>query len=151
MTTPDGVVSLERLKSVLPEEKVTMLSLNDDYKSFETERTVIYQWLAQLSTQCRRLKSEIVELRKIVDPASADVDIHTHSTLPLLPVANSLPADEVAEYIESVETMEEIEKEALVSSLKRNGGSRRKVAEELGIAERTLYRKIKEYGLEDVK
>lgn len=151
VTTPDGVVSLERLKSVLPEEKVTMLSFNDDYKSFETERTVIYQWLAQLSTQCRRLKSEIVELRKTVDPASADVDIHTPSTLPLLPVAHSLPADEVAEYIESVETMEEIEKEALVSSLKRNGGSRRKVAEELGIAERTLYRKIKEYGLEDVK
>lgn len=34
-------------------------------------------------------------------------------------------------------------------SLERNNGKRKKTAEELGISERTLYRKIKEYNLSD--
>jgi DNA-binding NtrC family response regulator len=46
-------------------------------------------------------------------------------------------------------TMEELEKEAIILALREVGGNRRKAAEELGIGERTLYRKIKKYGLED--
>jgi DNA-binding NtrC family response regulator len=44
-------------------------------------------------------------------------------------------------------TMEEIEKEAIRSSLKKYNGRRKEAAEELKISERTLYRKIKEYDL----
>jgi transcriptional regulator with PAS, ATPase and Fis domain len=45
-------------------------------------------------------------------------------------------------------TLEDTERETIKRSLERNGGKRRKAAEELQISERTLYRKIKEYGLE---
>lgn len=45
-------------------------------------------------------------------------------------------------------TLEDTEKETIRRSLERNGGKRRRAAEELNISERTLYRKIKEYGLE---
>jgi DNA-binding NtrC family response regulator len=45
-------------------------------------------------------------------------------------------------------TMEELEREAIQSALRRVNGNRRRAAESLGIGERTLYRKIKEYGLE---
>jgi len=45
-------------------------------------------------------------------------------------------------------TMEEMEREAIRAALQQVGGNRRKAAETLGIGERTLYRKLKEYDLE---
>jgi transcriptional regulator with PAS, ATPase and Fis domain len=50
----------------------------------------------------------------------------------------------------SKETMSlnEVEKEMIRKALERNKGKRRNAALELKISERTLYRKIKEYGLE---
>jgi DNA-binding NtrC family response regulator len=44
-------------------------------------------------------------------------------------------------------TMAEIEKAAIEAALKETRGNRRKAAELLGIGERTLYRKLKEYQL----
>jgi transcriptional regulator with PAS, ATPase and Fis domain len=40
-----------------------------------------------------------------------------------------------------------MEKEAIENALKRNDGNKRKAAEELGISERTIHRKIADYGL----
>jgi DNA-binding NtrC family response regulator len=40
-----------------------------------------------------------------------------------------------------------VEKVTIEAALRDTGGNRRKAAEQLGIGERTLYRKIKEYGL----
>ena len=45
-------------------------------------------------------------------------------------------------------TLESYEREAVKLALLRNYGKRKEAAKELGISERTLYRKIKEYGLE---
>jgi len=41
-----------------------------------------------------------------------------------------------------------IERQMLEKALERNGGNRKKAAQELGISDRTLYRRIKQYGLE---
>lgn len=152
VTVPDGIVTLEKLKNALPDEKETMLSYNDDYKSFESERTVIFQWLAQLSTQYRQLRNELDALQQspdIVPSKTVATGMPTHTPLLSLPV--KYEEVETPEFVEKVNTIDDMEKEAILSSLKRHAGARRKVAEELGIPERTLYRKIKEYGLEDVK
>jgi DNA-binding NtrC family response regulator len=45
-------------------------------------------------------------------------------------------------------TMAEVEKTAIAAALKEFRGNRRRAAEQLGIGERTLYRKIKAYNLE---
>jgi len=45
-------------------------------------------------------------------------------------------------------TMEDMEKRAIELALERSGGNRRKAAEDLGIGERTLYRKIQKFDLE---
>jgi DNA-binding NtrC family response regulator len=45
-------------------------------------------------------------------------------------------------------TMDQLERAAIMTALREEGGNRRKAAEVLGIGERTLYRKIKQYGLE---
>ncbi|MFG0251847.1 MAG: helix-turn-helix domain-containing protein [Phycisphaerales bacterium JB038] len=43
--------------------------------------------------------------------------------------------------------MDQLEKRAIRETLKLTGGNREKTAKLLGIGERTLYRKLKEYGL----
>ena len=48
----------------------------------------------------------------------------------------------------SMMTLEDTERETIRRSLERNGGRRKATAQELKISERTLYRKIREYGLE---
>ena len=52
-------------------------------------------------------------------------------------------------------TMSEIERIAILAALRDSAGNRRKAAEVLGIGERTLYRKLREYdgelGLPDVE
>ncbi|MGW8267992.1 MAG: sigma 54-interacting transcriptional regulator, partial [Longimicrobiales bacterium] len=46
-------------------------------------------------------------------------------------------------------TLDDLEKEAIALALREVGGNRRRAAEELKIGERTLYRKIKKYGLDE--
>ncbi|MXW55933.1 MAG: sigma-54-dependent Fis family transcriptional regulator [Gemmatimonadales bacterium] len=45
-------------------------------------------------------------------------------------------------------TMEEIERAAIIAVLRQAGGNRRRAAEALGIGERTIYRKIRKYGID---
>ena len=48
-------------------------------------------------------------------------------------------------------TLEEIEQEIIVKTLKKFNSNRRKTAKVLNISERTLYRKINEYGMDKKK
>ena len=65
--------------------------------------------------------------------------------------------DAVAEEIQETRPQKEEEslnlndnqRQMVVRALERNNGNRKKAAQELGISDRTLYRRIKEYGLED--
>ena len=54
----------------------------------------------------------------------------------------------VDEYIEETLSLDDVEKKTILQALERNKGKRRHAAKELNISERTLYRKIKEYGIE---
>ena len=44
-------------------------------------------------------------------------------------------------------TMADVERATIEAALERLGGNRRRAAQELAIGERTLYRKLKEYGI----
>lgn len=73
---------------------------------------------------------------------------------PLLNSQNSIDLNNqnsTDNYIEDVEPMvslQEKEKEMIIQALKHNKGKRKKAASDLGISERTLYRKIKQYNLQ---
>ena len=56
---------------------------------------------------------------------------------------------DVEDVTDSTLSLEDSERELIRKALERNGNNRRKTAGELKISERTLYRKIKEYGLEN--
>ena len=63
------------------------------------------------------------------------------------PQRPELPPD-TSILVEPGMTMADIEREAIVLALRESEGNRRKAAERLGIGERTLYRKLKEYGID---
>ena len=58
------------------------------------------------------------------------------------------PRAEELEYEEQPLSLEDIERNVIIAALARHDGRRRPAAEDLKISERTLYRKIKEYGLD---
>ncbi len=117
-----------------------------------------------LSSEVSSLKRDAKDLLKL--PTAAPV-AHSHSAYEQSqPIAvdhsrNAMPAWEVREVTATpvdehaapaedtrVKTLEDTERETITRALQRNCGRRKKTAEELNISERTLYRKIKEYGLE---
>ena len=55
---------------------------------------------------------------------------------------------ESEEYVEETLSLDDMERMAILRALERHRGKRREAAKELNISERTLYRKIKEYGLD---
>ncbi|MBQ0114502.1 MAG: sigma-54-dependent Fis family transcriptional regulator [Bacteroidales bacterium] len=66
-------------------------------------------------------------------------------------VTDATPAPEIYGNVidaHEVKSLDETRREAIIDALRRNKNSRRKAAQDLGISERTLYRKIKEYNLQ---
>ena len=64
---------------------------------------------------------------------------------------NKIKRDDIQdteEYIEESLSLEDVEKEMIKKALERHSNKRKYAAQDLKISERTLYRKIKEYGLE---
>ena len=65
-------------------------------------------------------------------------------------VEESEPVDVTHEEVTTEDnTLDAKEKRAIIAALKKHEGSRKKTADELGISERTLYRRIKDYGLDN--
>ncbi|MEE9208391.1 MAG: sigma-54 dependent transcriptional regulator [Gemmatimonadota bacterium] len=62
-------------------------------------------------------------------------------------VENGEPPEDFIEFSIGM-TMAELERAAILATLEKVGGNRRRAAERLAIGERTLYRKLKEYGIE---
>jgi DNA-binding NtrC family response regulator len=96
------------------------------------------------------LKLQVEELRRRLDdrPAARRVEVievDPHGT-PLAAVATEPAVEEAVLYRPGM-SMADVERAAIEAALKETHGNRRKAAEVLGIGERTLYRKIKQYAI----
>ncbi len=81
---------------------------------------------------------------KVDEHFSTDFVVH-----PRRDEADHVPSEVTySEVVEAPATLEERERETIRLALERNGGKRKATAAELNISERTLYRKIKEYGMD---
>ena len=56
--------------------------------------------------------------------------------------------EDTEEYVEESLSLTDAERDMIIRALDKHNGNRRRAAEELNISQRTLYRRIKEYGLE---
>jgi len=138
-----------------------------------SERDILYRILFDLKKDMAELKKIVFQLienqgakgtflrenEKVIQQIFADEIVSRNSNLSLFSENNStinqdkdLHEEELEPIhtikIEETRTLEDQEKEMIKKSLERNKGRRNKAAKELGISERTLYRKIKQYDLE---
>ena len=59
------------------------------------------------------------------------------------------PCSVAEEYVEPENlNLNDLGRQMLEKALERNGGNRKRAAQELGISDRTLYRRLKQYGLD---
>ena len=96
------------------------------------------------------LRLQVEELRRRMDEGPQRVQVIELSDGPLLgEVSQIAEVDEGDEVVyRAGMTMEDVEKATIEVALREFEGNRRRAAEQLGIGERTLYRKIKAYHLE---
>lgn len=177
VTSEEREITPEILSLYLPAENtsqghVVALASKEETHSFEKEREFIYQMLFDLRREVAELKQMVGE--KHLPMVGRDTDSPTSSSRglaiyqpqpalgrPMEKTDNSLiqDAEEVTDNdVATKETdeenvvvdgsLEEMERKSIKSVLNKNNGNRRLAAKQLGISERTLYRKIKEYDLE---
>ena len=96
------------------------------------------------------LRLQVEELRRRIDDGPPRVRVIELSDNPIVGDVSQIAERDTDEDVvyRSGMTMEEVEKAAIGAALREARGNRRKAAEQLGIGERTLYRKIKAYSLE---
>ncbi|WP_163408584.1 sigma-54 interaction domain-containing protein [Flavobacterium ajazii] len=170
-------ISLATLQSYLPAEGSNLPSVISDSKKesdFSTERDILYKVLFDMRSDLNDLKKLTLELmkngsskvqdinpnliQKIYGNQQNDSEIDFEEeprTAVMKPAVREdnyqIPDDNYlfAETIEEEEILrlEQKEIEMIKKSLEKNKGKRKAAADELGISERTLYRKIKQFDL----
>ena len=133
----------------------------DTERQDNMQREIVFKFIAELQREVQELKATVAQLAHnphAFSPSNhnilSDMTIEDHSKgFPLVTTHEHHVAEpelyDDSEVIEDTAdySMEGLEKQAIVAALKRNNDNRKLAAKELGISERTLYRKIKEYGI----
>lgn len=149
-------VDAETLRPYLPDAGMNYTpALSHSAHPYEQERELLFNMIFRLQSEIDRLRAKIEDeepRRPSAAPVQQPVEVievptslvrytEPHSRFPSAPVADAQPAA-------SAKTLEETERETIRQALENNGGRRKDTARELNISERTLYRKIKDFGLE---
>ncbi|MBQ2807748.1 MAG: sigma-54-dependent Fis family transcriptional regulator [Bacteroidaceae bacterium] len=157
-------LSAEVLMRYLPQDVKNNLPMLSGHgqtggKSFESEREILYSVLFDMRRDITELKNQVESLRAMNKDTveqvpyyntSHDVSLVQHSPSYHIQSPNGRfePIVATDEYVEEAVSLDYVEKKTIIMALERNKGKRRNAAKELNISERTLYRKIKEYGIE---
>lgn len=152
----ERVITPEILKNYLPEQTALPAIFKDDSKADSiSERDLLYKVLFDM-------KKDITELRKTVDElTSGQMPISSATQIPqqqITPIKATTvidyddTQDAEVEYLQEKPTtdtlsLQDKENEVIIKALHKHNGKRKDAAKELGISERTLYRKIKEYDI----
>ena len=151
------LITPEILAQFIPQDHETtelaLVSPKTGPHSYENEREIVFKVLYDLRNSVGELRQEISMMKEKLD-----------TTAPLY--ATTTPATQIAvdqqprqtedadaeEYVEPENlNLDKLGKRMLEKALERNRGNRKKAADELGISDRTLYRRLKQYGIDDKK
>jgi DNA-binding NtrC family response regulator len=166
--SPERTITPEILARFIPQDQETTqlatIHKEGDH-SFENEREILYKILFELRGNVNDMRREMGALKKQIEEVqsgSKHVSAETLPTSQIAPIAPIQPINPITPALEDAEAEEYIEpekepenlnlndlgKQMLEKALERNKGNRKKAAQELGISDRTLYRRLKQYGLE---
>ena len=135
----DRSISFETLKNYIPKQNTAPVLFKDDKVENDiTEREILYKVLFDMKNDLNDLKRVTKELMGNKKQEKDDEKIINR-----LINKPAIPHKDEQIFL----TLQEQEKILIDKALKRHQGRRKDAAEELGISERTLYRKIKEYLL----
>lgn len=162
-----------RLQSYLPQEQELFPSVVGVQESKIDERELMYKFLFDMKNDLNELKKLVVELLNnkgdvhlssdqaaMVNRLYHDINLSEPRILPPVNISNEKISHptfddtddtediEISEEVEESLSLEDREKELIQKALDKHKGRRKHAADELGISERTLYRKIKEYGIQ---
>jgi len=170
-------VTPEILKNYIPEINKNLPALIDQEKkdeSFSSEREILYKVLFDMKSDLNDLKKLTLELMEndnlssfqkknldLINKIYGEKDKNADNSLEVIPnksdeikANQEVEASDKYEYAETVveeEPLSLIEKEVemIKKALIRSNSKRKSAAKELGISERTLYRKIKQFNLNE--
>jgi transcriptional regulator with PAS, ATPase and Fis domain len=168
----DKMIDAESMLQIAPHlSKTNLPALTKTTDSLQ-EREILYKLLFDMKGDLYDLKQLVFELirgnnLRVPDQAQlrtfshASHDFHSNENWPNSHVSEAYPVSHTdqgpilledkkydkTELVDESLALEDMEKDMIKKSLKRHGGRRKEAALELGISERTLYRKIKQYDM----
>ncbi len=160
----DRLLGADSLKTYIPgfiESKLPALYKNNiDEKTFNSEREILYQVLFDMKkdmSELKRLVADILQGNTNININKDNVQLINELHNEIVPynkqdhqdVNNNISEsiEDTQEFVEESLSIEEKEKELIIKALEKHNGKRKYAAQDLGISERTLYRKIKEYDI----
>ena len=149
----ERVITPEILRNYLPMQTVLPALIKDESKADSiSERDIMFKFLIDM-------KKDITELKKTVNDLTSG-QIPTIQPMPqqqITPIQGTVvdydnTQDAEVEYLQEKQVNDNLslvdkENEVIIKALHKYNGKRKDAANELGISERTLYRKIKEYNI----
>lgn len=180
LSTENKVIDAEALLYYLPKDQSQLPALYHDPEKERqnlSERDLLYKVLFDMKKDMNDLKKFVLEALQTEGSTSKVIENHSElfedldnnnisSTPPEKPVLLNLhpgnvPSQnyeddvDIEDIIHETEeeeslSLERKEKELIIRALRKNNNKRKHAARDLGISERTLYRKIKQYELEDL-
>lgn len=172
LSTDNKEITIERLRHYLPKENTlpALYKAAGGESDSLSERDILYKVLFDMKKDFNDLKKLVLE--SYGNPTKASQLVKDHASLfegvddaheeQETPVLLNLSANDSRrhEHVEEVHdithvaeddslSIEKKEKELIIRALRKNSNKRKYAARDLGISERTLYRKIKQYDLED--
>lgn len=169
----DRMVTAEELHHFLPDRNTNRLPVlaahnaSTNGHEFANEREILYKLFFDMKKDVTELKRMFVDILQNPDmdvKRQAFMDelqeVSTHEILPLgraqQPMQSKAPVvihhdDDIHHHVEVDESLNimDKEKELILKALKKHKGKRKDAASDLGISERTLYRKLKEYDIKE--
>jgi len=167
----DREIKAKTLKTYLPDydgAKLPALLKREDEKSFSSEREILYKILFDMKNDMNGLKKLVFDLirhgeinvpftessQTVIEDLFRDtgsekvVSKVSEARAPgFIPVTDRVNIQDTEEIVEESLSLADKEAEMIKKALEKYNGKRKIAAQELGISERTLYRKIKEYDI----
>lgn len=163
---PSRVINEHILRKYLPMEGVgsTPVVMGErSREDFADERELLYKFLLDMKRDINDVKRMLMEVMSGQPTNTPSYPTNTHSE----PVAGYLPSsssgygnhipepqetigEEVFDEPARPLSKDDVMREAIVKALRRSGGRRKEAARELFMSERTLYRKIKDLGIDEI-